>query len=412
MQNVCTASTSRAGVCLALGIFAVVRTQSATANSVVEWNEIAVATVRKPDWPLLRRERTLAMTQLAVFEATNAIRPQYVASQIAVHGDTGASLRAAVVEAAYRVLLNQVPDDSISLAAQRARSMAVVAAGKARSDGETAGALAAQSVLNWRANDGADWTPTYHPRTAPGAYQPTSTQPMDAPLAAHMKPFALRSISQFRVAPPPAITSAEFARDLKEVHDVGGMRSGARSADQTAQGLFFQTPGFYPWNEIARKAIVANNLDESSAAHVLMLLDVGIMDVQLAAWDAKYAYDAWRPVTAIHAGGAPDSAPDPDWMPLIPTPMHPEYTCGHCTTGAAARTIMSAIFGSKEFAFDITQNGSTRHFLSFEHFSRQESNARLYAGVHFRYSMRAGEDEGKKVAHYVLSAAAKPIRAR
>ena len=142
-----------------------------------------------------------------------------------------------------------------------------------------------------------------------------------------------------------------------------------------------------------------------------MLLDVGIMDVQLAAWDAKYAYDAWRPVTAIHAGGTPDNAADPDWMPLIPTPMHPEYTCGHCMTGAAARAIASAIFGSKEFAFDITQNGLTRHFQSFEDFATQESNSRLFAGVHFRYSIRAGEDEGRQVAHLVLSSSATAIRA-
>ena len=401
MHNVCTASTRRAGVCLALGTFAVAHTQSATANSVAEWNEIAVATVRKPNWPLLRRERTLAMAQVAVYEASNAIRPRYVASQLAVSGDTGASLRAAVVEAAYRVLLNQVPEDSIGLTAARAQSMAVVAEGLAKSAGVTTGALAARAVLTWRANDGADWTPTYQQRRAPGAYQPTSTQPMDAPLAVRMKPFALRSIAQFRAAPPPAITSAEFARDLREVQELGGSRSTARSQDQAQQALFFQTPGFYPWNEIARKAIAANNLDESSAAHVLMLLDVGIMDVQLAAWDA-----------AIHTGGTPGSAPDSDWMPLIPTPMHPEYTCGHCTTGSAARTILSSIFGSKEFAFDISQNGFTRHFLSFEDFSMQESNARLFGGVHFRYSMRAGEEEGRKVAQYVLSSAAKPIRAR
>ena len=92
--------------------------------------------------------------------------------------------------------------------------------------------------------------------------------------------------------------------------------------------------------------------------------------------------------------------------------MHPEYTCGSCTTGAAAHTIVSAIFGSKEFAFDITQNGFTRHFQSFKDFTNQESNARLFAGVHLHCPIRAGEDEGRKVAYFVLSSAAKAIRTK
>jgi hypothetical protein len=61
-------------------------------------------------------------------------------------------------------------------------------------------------------------------------------------------------------------------------------------------------------------------------------------DTAITTWSAKRYYGAiptevtWRPVTAIPLAdidGNPDTAPDPDWLPLINTPSHPEYPAGH-----------------------------------------------------------------------------------
>ena len=396
-------------VCAAIvGLLAI---QPTWANETTDWNEIAMSAMRKPAWPLLRRERALAMTQIAVYEAANAIEHRYESSSLAVSAEAGASLPAAINEAAYEVLVDQIPEDATNLKTEHDRRLAAIAEGAAKVAGVLVGMNAARLVLDWRRHDGADWSSAYQPGSGPGAYQPTSEDPVDEPLISRMKPFAMTAASEFRPGPPPALESGEYQRALEEVKSLGDLRSTIRTPDQTEEGLFFRTPGIWPWNEIARKAIVAHKLDELDSAHALALLDTALMDAHLAAWDTKYTYNAWRPVTAIRAGG-PGAKPDPDWMPLIPTPMHPEYPCAHCLLGSAAKTILQGLFGKERFSFDVQNNGFTRHFNSFEEFAVQESNARVYAGVHFRFSLEAGELTGGKVAEFVLTRASKPLAAK
>jgi hypothetical protein len=398
-------SCKLAGVAV-LGLLAI---QPACANEVTDWNQIAMSALRKPDWPVLRRERTLAMTQIAVFEAANAITSKYQSSPLAIHAESGASLPAAINEAAYLVLADQIPEDVEHLKMEHDQRLVAIPEGPAKVAGVVAGMNAARVVLDWRRHDGADWSTTYQPGSGPGAYQLTSEDPIDEPLIARMKPFVMTTASQFRPGPPPSRDGAEYQHDVEEVKSLGGLKSATRTSDQTEQGLFFRTPGVWPWNAIARKAIAAHQLDEVASAYALALLDTAIIDAHLAAWEAKYTYNAWRPVTAIHAGVPPGVKADPDWLPLIATPMHPEYTCGHCVLGSAAKTILQAIFANGPFAFDLENNGFSRHFDSFEDFAEQESNARVYAGVHFRFSLKAGEVTGHQVAELVLRQAAKPL---
>ena len=51
-------------------------------------------------------------------------------------------------------------------------------------------------------------------------------------------------------------------------------------------------------------------------------------DALVSVFDAKYAYNFWRPITAVRNGDLHDNFAikrDPGWLPLVDAPLHPEY---------------------------------------------------------------------------------------
>jgi hypothetical protein len=75
----------------------------------------------------------------------------------------------------------------------------------------------------------------------------------------------------------------------------------------------------------------AKGLSLAANARMLAELNLAMADAAIVAWDAKYLYETWRPVTAIHDAaddGNSQTAPDPLWQPLLITPPFPEYVIG------------------------------------------------------------------------------------
>src|SRR6267142_6923555 len=81
---------------------------AAGADVVLDWNKIAVSTVSQGQSPFAQ-SRFMAITQLAVFEAVNAITGDYKPYLGTVVAPVGASVDAAAVAAAYKVLKNYFP---------------------------------------------------------------------------------------------------------------------------------------------------------------------------------------------------------------------------------------------------------------------------------------------------------------
>ena len=154
-----------------------------------------------------------------------------------------------------------------------------------------------------------------------------------------MTPFAMPTSSYFRPNGPPALNSARYAADYNEVKEIGAAKSTMqteviRTDEQTEIALFWAdgagtvTPPGH-WNLIAQE-VAGHNMRQN--ARVFALLNVALADAAIAAWDAKYTYNFWRPVTAIRAGdtdGNAATAPDPVWISLIVTPQFPDYISGH-----------------------------------------------------------------------------------
>src|SRR5262249_46300180 len=145
----------------------------------------------------------------------------------------------------------------------------------------------------------------------------------------------------------------------------------------------------------------------SEDARLFAELDIAMGDAAILAWDAKYTYGTWRPITAIAAAattGNPNVEADPNWTPLLVTPNFPEYVSGHSTFSAAAATILTAAFGDHySFSTDSPSlAGVTRSFSSFYEAAAEAGQSRIYGGIHFQFSNQDGQKAGTALGHYVL----------
>ena len=114
-----------------------------------------------------------------------------------------------------------------------------------------------------------------------------------------MTPWSMTSGSQFRPAPPPALTSETWTRDLNEIRELGRHNSTIRTAEQTTIGRFWLLTGARTYNPIVRQVAKAKDMDVVDCARLFALVSIAGADAYISVFDGKYAYNLWRPVTAI-----------------------------------------------------------------------------------------------------------------
>jgi hypothetical protein len=391
----------------------------ARADTVTEWNAIMQSTVLvAPTNPMLQA-RWAAITQLAVFEAVNAIEGKYepYLGGIIV-APAGASPDAAAIAAAHRTLVGLRPGSAAVLDELRDTALAAIPDGQAKEDGIQVGEDAAAAMLFARAADGWDAVVPYTPGTNPGDWQPTP--PANSPAAfshwGDVSPFGMTSGSQFRSPPPPALGSRRHAKAYNEVKLLGRIDSPFRPQDRTDVARFFAASSpVEAWNSAARQASAAQGLSLSENARVFALLAMAICDASIATFDTKYHYNLWRPVTAIRAGdldGNWRTEADPDWVPLITTPAFPSYTSGHATLSAAARRVLERAFGKGGHEITLTTPSLPDLVLNYTTFSAitdDIDDARIYGGIHFRFDQVAGGRQGRRVGSYILETYLLPV---
>jgi len=131
---------------------------------------------------------------------------------------------------------------------------------------------------------------------------------------------------------------------------------------------------------------------------------VAVDDALIAVFDAKYAYNFWRPITAIRNGqmAAKGGKPEPGWTPFINTPMHPEYPCAHCVSSGAIGAVLEAELGKNVTSLKLTAKSPTakdaeRSWTSVVDFMQEVKMARIYDGVHYRNSTEVGNALGYRI---------------
>ena len=399
-------------------------------NAVAEWNEIAVTTLVALPGPAggapPASQINMGMTQGAVYDAVNAIGPgRYQPYLLDTQFPRYASKKAAVATAAYSVLFNIVstvpatiafPSKASVLATldeKYAASLAEIPDGRSKTKGIAAGKAAADAMIAARQDDGRFGPSQWVPNADPGHWQPLlnpdGTKQLDpTPWMGAVKPFLVKRSSQFRTEGPSALDSEAWAKDFNETKTLGAKNSAVRTPEQTHIATFWQSTPVATWNAVARTTLSdpGYHLGLAASARLLAMENLSAADAAINCWNDKYYWDFWRPWNAIPRADEDGNAatePDASWTPLLAAP-YPDHPSGHlCLDGAHLR-VLRMFFGTDEIGFDVTSAqfpGETRHYDRFSQALAEITEARIWAGLHFRTADVQAKLLGKKVANYM-----------
>src|ERR1700736_2728915 len=380
--------------------------------SVIAWNKELLKIVQTPGAQpaTVHQTRSYAMLHAAIDDAIVSITHDGSPLLVSVKAPSGSRPDAAAIEAGRATLTALYPGFKGELAQLADGQLATIPNGADKQHGIEVGDAVAAKILNLRANDGSALVPpAFMPGNQPGNYRLTPPN-FPTPVFTNwgqVTPFVLKSGSQFRPEPPPALTSAAYAQALNEVKSLGQNTSTARTADQTVIGKFWAPPIWNTWNVIADNAAIAHHTNLERTARLFALLNLSFADSTIAMYDGKYHFQLWRPITAIRLAdtdGNPATVADPNWTALANTAADPSYPGAHSTISAAGATVLSAVFGNRD-RIQVTSSalpGTVRTFDSYSDVATEAGLSRIFAGQHFRFDHVEGLELGHDVAQFVL----------
>ncbi len=378
------------------------------------WNDLTLQAIRYANVPPPVAVRQMAIVQLAIYDSAIGIEPRYRPFEVEPSQEE-CSLEAAVSAAAHQSLRTLFPKSADLFDSHYRAILSVIPNTAAKTNGIRWGKRVAKEFLQLRQFDGAGQSTSYNYDVRAGYWQRTLPN-FDKPLLPNwgrMKPFAIPCVEEFRPPPPPVLSSTEWATQYNLVKQIGATNSTTRTPEQREIALFWadgantETPPGH-WNKIAQQVIEKKGYDLVESARLFAALNVALADASIVCWDAKYTYNWWRPITAIRFGNSGDNPmpdPDPNWLPLIPTPPFPEHTSGHSTFSGAAEAVLTELTGSDEFQFVTTSDGLpgvVRRFRRFSDAAREAGISRIYGGIHFPSANEQGLESGRKVGVYVV----------
>jgi hypothetical protein len=328
-----------------------------------------------------------------------------------------ADARAAVAAAAHGVLVARLwdmPSQVAVVEAEYAAYIATIPDGDAKANGIAVGRAVAVDVLADRANDRFyNVVPYVQPPPGPGVFEPVApTTPVDTKMG-QVVPIALpvgeddEVEDRFLPGPPVPLTSAEYAESFVETKTLGRATGSSRTAEQTEIALFWNENVVVQWDRTIRELAVQRGLDRMATARLLAMAFVPAADSVIVCLAGKYHFMLWRPIHAIQRAdtdGNPLTEPDTEWKALL-TVNHPEYPSGHgCITGAIIPAL-EAFFETSQIPVTMssTVTNTSRTFPSFKAIGREVFVARIYAGLHFRFTMGASFNMAKHITRYVLA---------
>jgi hypothetical protein len=389
-------------------------------NAVLEWNCRSVKYALSPTFGgALRQIRAMAVVQLAVHNAVNAISRNfetYRRDETNVPPDD-ASAQAAAIGAAYQALYGIVtPAQRLQLDAELSASLLardIPADDPSLIFGKNEG----QNVVNLRTGDGSGpeaqcpYVDIVDPQ--PGQWRrilnvDTNTTPLAAtPCWQNVPPFVIKSADQFPLDDPPLLTSERYLTDFLEVKNFGGQNLDTqRELWQTRIADFWDGAPVAIINQVIRQAAAAQDAGLASDARGFALVYMAGTDASIACWHYKYTKLFWRPETAVNLS---EPLPGMYWKPyLFPSHPHPEYPSGHSTNSGSMFAEAALVFGDKPgvtMTPTIIRNGIsvTPSWETFSEGIDEVVSARVYSGLHFRFTDEASANLGSRISRFVYT---------
>jgi membrane-associated phospholipid phosphatase len=394
---------------------------SAYADVVTTWNTAALSAIRIDRTPPPRASRALAILHTSIYDAVNGLSRTHETYFVQSMVPASASKEAAASAAAHKVLVTLFPAHAQRFDDLHAETLAAISNDPQKTRGIAWGESVADQILAWRANDNADAIIVPPSGSGPGFWVPTppAFAPYLLPQWGFVAPFGMASSSSFRPLGPPALASAKWVANYNEVKAFGAAVGSVRTAEQSEIALFWadgagtETPPGH-WNHIAQQvgAAMGNTMEQNTRLFALM--NIAMADAAICAWDAKYIYDFWRPVTAIRAGdsdGNPATDPNPAWSSFVVTPPFPDYVSGHSTFSAAAATVLAMFYGTDNISFTTGSDflpGVFRSFPSFSAAAHEAAISRVYGGIHFRFASDDGLASGADIGAWTFAHVLQP----
>ena len=415
------------------------------ADIIVQWNEV-LSEVLQADTQIQNpgmASRSTAMVNLAMYDAVNGITPTH--SPFYSYADAapaGASDQAAALQAGFHVLMNIYPDQRELLETRRRALLDGLTMAGVTTEAMTAGTqfgdYVGETVVSQRVNDGYANIVHYEPTAAPGRWQPDPLNPSQlawGPEWGQIQPFAISSTTDYLPPEMPSLTDPTYTHAFNEVMALGAKDSTVRTQEQTDIGQFWAydrlgmgTP-LRMYNRVLRTIATdqKNTLPEN--ARLFAMASTAMADAGIAAWDSKFTYDFWRPVTGIRDAdndGNPDTVSDPSWEPLgspggvledgtvIPnfTPPFPTYVSGHASFGGALFESLVEFYQTDDISFEVSSEEMptmVRSFDSFRAAMRENGRSRVYLGIHWNFDDLLARELGQDVARAVATDYFQPV---